>query len=446
MSKLSLKDTITPHIHGKIANFTSTHSPDGIKKLIVVDVDGVLFKGQFILHLARFLGTAVCIRTALLCLLFNMNKISIQELITRVYAGFRGVMLSHAHMVYKNIPLIKHARETIEILHNHGYFVVLISSGVPDIFVKDLAVRLSANDGYGLGLGTHSERLTGDVFGQLFRPDGKKGLVEELLTKNNLTWQDTVVIVDDRNNLDIMHKAGITIGVNAHYTVRQRARHLIDNGDMSEVLDIMDIEDADTSKTLFAGMRRQFTHSWYQEIRRKFLHVLIAFVPLISGYFFHTTLLILFSLLIIYMISECMRVNGYSFPLLGRITRLSIRKFEERDFAFGPVTLVLGAILSTLFFPAVIASTVIWIVAFADTAATMVGRSLGNHRIPYNIKKSIEGSLAAWTVAFFCGCIYLPLLPALFAASISSFIESLPLRSLDNLLVPLGTGIILTCL
>lgn len=437
---------ITLHNRNQIANPASTPSQGGIKKLIVMDVDGVLFKGQFILHLARFLGPVVYIRAAMLCLLFNMNKISIQELITRVYARYNGVMLNHAHMVYKNIPLIKNARETIEMLRNHGYFVVLISSGVPDLFVKDLAARLSANDGYGLGIGTHSERLTGDVFGQLFRSDGKKGLVEELLIKNNLTWQNTVVLVDDRNNLDIMYKAGITIGVNAHYAVRQRARYLIDSGNLSEVLDIMDIEDADTSKTLFAGMRKQFTHSWYQEIRRKLLHILIAFVPLFSGFVFNTTLLILFSLLIVYMISECLRVNGYSFPLLGGITRSSIRRLEERDFAFGPVTLVLGAILSLLFFPTVIATTVIWIVAFADTAATIVGRSLGNHRIPYNIKKSIEGSLAAWIVAFFCGCIYLPLLPALLAAFLSSFIESLPLRSLDNLLMPLGTGIILLCL
>jgi dolichol kinase len=208
----------------------------------------------------------------------------------------------------------------------------------------------------------------------------------------------------------------------------------------------MDIEDADTYKTLFAGMRKHFTHSWYQEIRRKLLHTLIAFVPLSSSFIFNTTLFVLFSILAVYMISECLRVNGYSFPLLGGITRSSIRKLEERCFAFGPVTLVLGAILSLLFFPAVIANTVIWIVAFADTSATIVGRSVGNHRIPYNIKKSCEGSLAACLTAFLCGCIYLPLFPALLAACFSSIIESLPLRSLDNLLMPIGTGILLLCL
>lgn len=417
-----------------------------MKKIVIMDVDGVLFKGQFILHLAHYLGTLVYIRTAILCFLFNMDKISIHELITRVYARFKDVTLEQAHMIYKNITLIRYARETITTLRNHGYHVVLISSGVPDMFVKDLVDRLSANDGYGLEIGINDMRLTGTVYGRLSQSNGKKGLVEELLNKNNLTWQNTVVLVDDRNNLDIMHKAGINIGVNAHYAVRQRVNYLIDSGNLAEVLDILDIADANTYKTLSAGMRKQFTHSRHQEIRRKLLHILIACVPIFSSLVYYTTITVLFALLVIYMISECLRINGYSFPMMGNVTRHSIRKIEERGFAFGPVTLVLGACLSTMFFPVVISSTVIWIVAFADTAATIVGRSFGNHRIPYNIKKSIEGSLAAWIVAFFCGGVYLTIPQALLAASFSSIIESLPLKSLDNLFMPIGTGILLLCL
>ena len=411
-----------------------------------MDVDGVLFKGHFILHQARHAGRLIYIRTALLCFLFSINKISIQELITRVYARFKGITLEHAKKVYQNITVIKHARETIETLRKHGYRVVLISSGVPDFFVKDLATRLSAHSGYGVEIGTNNSTLTGEVFGRLSRSTGKKEIIEDLLHENNLTWKDTIVLVDDRNNLNIMRKASINIGVNAHYSVRQQAQYLIDSGNLAEALDILDIADADTYKTLFAGMRKQYAHSWYQEIRRKLLHILIASVPIFSNLVYHTTLTVLFALPIIYMISECLRINGYSFPMLGRITKSSIRRMEERGVAFGPVTLIFGTILSLLFFPPVIASTVILIVAFADAAATIVGQSMGNHRIFYNKKKSWEGTIAAWIVAFLCGCIYLPISYALLAASFSSIIESLPLKSLDNLLIPISTGILLMCL
>ncbi|GAB62500.1 MAG: hypothetical protein DWB56_01570 [Candidatus Jettenia sp.] len=417
-----------------------------MKKIIVMDVDGVLFRGQFLLHLARYVGIFVYIRTVLLCFLFNMNKISIQELLKKVYERFKGIDLESAQTVYKNITIIKYAQETIETLRSHGYYVILVSSGVPDLFVKDLATRLSADNGYGVEIGIQNRRLTGDVFGRLSQPHGKKELIEELLIKNNLTWQNTIVLVDDRNNLNIMNKASINIGVNAHYTVRQKANYLIDSRNLAEVLDILNIADADTYGTLSAGMRKQFIHSWYQEIRRKFLHILIACVPIFSNFIYYTTQMTLLALLGAYVISECLRINGYSFPLLGRITRSSVRKVEERDFAFGPVTLILGAVLSLHFFPAMIANIAIWIVAFADTAATIVGRSLGVHRIPYNKKKSLEGTFAAMIVAFLCGYIYLPIPVALFIALISSMIESLPLKSLDNLFMPIGTGLLLLSL
>lgn len=149
--------------------------------------------------------------------------------------------------------------------------------------------------------------------------------------------------------------------------------------------------------------------------------------------------------MIIYFISECLRINGYSFPLFGGITRSSIRKLEERGFAFGAITLILGTGLCLLFFPIVIASTVIWIVAFADTATAIVGMSLGNHRIPYNIKKVSKVHVQPG-LSLFCGWIYLPLVPALLTAFFSSIIESLPLKSLDNLVIPIGAGILLVCL
>ncbi|MCF6157459.1 MAG: hypothetical protein E3K32_02570 [wastewater metagenome] len=421
-------------------------TPTAMKKIVIMDVDGVLFKGQFLLHLARSLGAFVYIRTALLCFLFNLNKISIRELLLQVYERFKGIELEYARKVYQNIPLIGNAKETIEVLRDNGYSVILMSSGVPDVFVKDLAMRLSANDGYGIEIGIQNKKLTGEVSGRLVLPNGKRDFVEELLNKYNLTWQNTVVLVDDRNNLDIMHKASINIGVNAHYAVRQRAHYLIDSRNLAEVLDILSITDAHTFQTLFAGIHKQFVHSWYQEIRRKLLHVLIAFVPVFSSLIYHTTIMVLFAVLVVYLISECLRVNGYSFPILGRITKSSIRKAEERDFALGPVTLVLGAIFSLHFFPAVIAIVAIWIVAFADTAATLVGKSFGNYRIHYNKKKSYEGTLAALIVAFFCGCVYFPVPVALLTATFSSIIESLPLKSFDNLLMPIGTGILLLCL
>ena len=414
-------------------------------KIIIFDVDGVLFRGHFLLHLSRRLGFLLSIRTFLLCILFNIGKLPFPAFIKKVYRSFRNIPLEQAKKVYEEIPLIQNAKETIEILRDHGYLVFLISSGVPDVFVKDLAARVSANNGYGITVGIDNGALTGEIYGQLIMPEGKVNIIEGELQRHNFSWQDVIVLVDDRNNADILQKSNIGIGVNAQYSIRRQADYLIDNNNLSELLDILDVADANTYKALFSGMRKQFAHSWYQEIRRKLLHIIIAFVPVFSQYIFITTISVLFSIVVFYLISEFLRVNGLSFPLLGLVTKSSIRKREERGIAFGPITLILGAAFSILIFPKEIASAVIWIVAFSDAAATLVGKSIGKIRIPYNRQKSVEGSLAALAVAIICGCIFLPVAPALIAAFVACFIESLPLMAADNLLMPVGAGLILLC-
>jgi len=411
-------------------------------KIVIVDVDGVVFKGHYFLRLARNMGFLIYFRTVLLCVLFNIGKISIQKFLNRIYGYFHGVSIEQARAVYLQMPLIQNAKETVERLRSYGYRVVLMSSGVPDVFARDLAGRLSANEGYGIEIDVANKTLTGKVSGYLHLPNGKTKLIEKILSELDAEWQDTIVLVDDRNNLDILKKSGLSIGINAQYSIRKQADYLIDSGNMTDVLDILDITDADTYKTLFAGMRKQFALSWYQEIRRKFLHVIIALVPIFSSFLYQTIGSVLFALLALYFISECLRINGFSMSFFGIVTKSSIRKPEERGIAFGPVTLILGAGLSILIFPQDIARTVIWIVAFSDTAATLIGKSIGKHPIPYSKKKSIEGFAAGWGVAFFCGFVSIPLIPAFIAA----FIESLPLKALDNLFVPIGTGLLLMSL
>jgi len=141
-------------------------------------------------------------------------------------------------------------------------------------------------------------------------------------------------------------------------------------------------------------------------------------------------------------LSEWARLNGIGFPALGYITRLCVRTGERRRFAFAPVTLALGILLSLMLFPALIASITIAILACADSMATIVGKFYGKIRIPYNHKKSLEGSAAFLIIAFICAAIYLPLKTALIVSLVSCIIESLPVKH-DNISIPLGTGLFL---
>ena len=79
--------------------------------------------------------------------------------------------------------------------------------------------------------------LSGRIGGLLSSPDGKVKIVEQLLKVNKITWDDVIVVGDDRNNLEIMELARASIGFNSYYPVRRKAKYLVDSHDLRKVLD-----------------------------------------------------------------------------------------------------------------------------------------------------------------------------------------------------------------
>lgn len=356
-------------------------------------------------------------------------------LLKELYMRFKGVGLSELWQTYNEMPLIKGAYETMRGLKDRSYEAVIISSGVPDFLVQDIARRLGADMGYGIEVTISEDTLSGEVGGELARPGGKGALMERLLKERGLRWEEVVVVADDPNNLNIMKKAGVSIGVNASYPVRKSATYLVDGDDLGEVIRLLEVGEGEVD--VWEG--------WLGEARRKLVHTLAAVVPFVA---LLAPLLIIASLCVmaaIYSVSEWTRLNGRIVPVIGDITISCIRREERRHFVLAPVTLSLGIVISLIIFPHEVATAVILILAFADSAASLVGRARGTVRLPYNRTKSVQGSAAAFAVACLCSAFYFPAGVAVVAAFVSSLIESLPIRD-DNIAIPVGTGIVLTAM
>ncbi len=412
------------------------------RKLIIFDIDGVIFKSQFLLCLSRYSGILNYFRALYLCFLFSINILNLRILLEKVYISTKGLNEDNLWQVYHKTKMVKNVESTIQEIVNKGHYVALISSGVPDILMKDLAERLHADCGYGIDIKTNNGICTGEIEGPLSYSEGKAQVIEELLKTQILTWDDVIVVGDDRNNLDIMELAKVSIGFNSYYPVRKKAKYLADGNDLRKVLDFIKIEDEPTFDELSLGFKHEISLSWGQEFRRKGIHVCSLFVPLLAGVNYLLTLKILILITILYIASEWARLNGIKFPVLSTVTRLCVRSSERRRLASAPITLALGVVLSLVFFSEVIACVTIATLACADSMATIVGKFYGKVRIPYNHKKSLEGSVAFLITAFICAVIYLPLKTALIVSLVSCIIESLPIE-FDNISIPLGTGLFL---
>jgi dolichol kinase len=101
------------------------------------------------------------------------------------------------------------------------------------------------------------------------------------------------------------------------------------------------------------------------------------------------------------------------------------------SFLYMAGTLILFAFLRD---PARIAASIL-ILGIGDGMATIVGME-GETRIPYNKKKTVEGS-----IAFFAFCLpvfFLSGIGGVFAALVSAIVESLPLGVDDNITIPIA--------
>ena len=117
---------------------------------------------------------------------------------------------------------------------------------------------------------------------------------------------------------------------------------------------------------------------------------------------------------------------------------VAARKRDENRFVLGPATLAVGVLLTAALFPSQPAAIGICALAFGDGLASLVGKCFGRIRIPFTGGKTVAGSLACFT-AIFCSTVVLTGNPkvALGCALVGMAFELLPLRDLDNLVIPI---------
>lgn len=194
-------------------------------------------------------------------------------------------------------------------------------------------------------------------------------------------------------------------------------------------------------------IRRQRLNDIAKEVFRKTIHVSSAFIPLLLSINKPLILGLLTAALLFYTVAEFCRLNGRQIPLVSAITAAAARKRDENRFVLGPVTLCLGIIFCALIYKSPASSIGIFALSFGDGLASLAGKLFGKVKIPLTEGKTAAGSLTCFAAIFissFCVCSNAKV--SLCAASVGMFIEVLPLKDFDNLLIPLALGGIASCL
>ncbi len=408
-----------------------------IDRLIVFDVEGVLIpKRRYLLfETVRKVGFRGFIRIIVMGILYEIGLASLGFTLRRIFMILQGLTVDEVFQLYKKVPLMPSAKEVFEKLNGAGHRTALISSGLPTLFVKDLAARLNADYAFGLELEIVNGHLTGVIRGDVLEPGGKAIVLKRLLEKEGLSSQDCVVIADDRNNLPMFPLSELRIGYNPDFMLSAKSDFVV-RDDLSEILPII------TESTLQAS-GPPISKS---ESTREIIHIGSFLLPFVCIYLLGNSLVSSLILLttLLYIMSEVARIRGINFPIISTITWRAVNKPELYEFATAPVFFALGIMCSLILFPVYAGYASIAILTLGDGFASIFGRRIGSVTFPFNKGKNVEGSIFGFLFASVGAMLFVDPLKAFTGAAVGMVIECLPLPISDNLAVPLASGLVLT--
>jgi len=176
---------------------------DKPKKLVVFDVEGVIIpKRRFLLfEISRKLSFWQFTKIILIGILYEIGLLSLEKALKKIFKLLEGSNVNELLELFEKVPLMPTAEEVFKQLKKLGIQTVLISSGLPTLFVKKLADRLHATEAVGFEVKMINGRLTGEIEGEVLKPNGKAVVLKKILENKNFTKQDCAIVADDRNNL-----------------------------------------------------------------------------------------------------------------------------------------------------------------------------------------------------------------------------------------------------
>jgi phosphoserine phosphatase len=180
-------------------------------KLVCTDVDGVIFDiGSSWREFHKRLGTYDLERLENLRRSYLNGKISYLQWAREEVKVWRGIPYSKFEEIIESFPLVLGAQETIEELDKRGYYLVAVSSGGLHRVVEKRLKKLGYDEVYSNDL----EEIDGIVTGEFIcnvEHHNKHKVLEEVLKRKSLSWENVVAIGDDITDVTLLRKVGLSI-------------------------------------------------------------------------------------------------------------------------------------------------------------------------------------------------------------------------------------------
>ncbi|MFW3171412.1 phosphoserine phosphatase SerB [Geodermatophilus sp. CPCC 206100] len=206
------------------------------KRLIVLDVDSTLVRGEVIDELAAQAGRADEV-SRITAAAMNGELDFAQSLRARV-AVLAGLPVEVLDEVRERLVLTPGARTLIRTLQRLGFRCGIVSGGftqITDRLAEELGLDFAAANTLEIADG----RLTGGLVGEIVDRAGKARALARFAAEHGIPLDQTVAVGDGANDLDMLNAAGLGIAFNAKPYVREQAHTALNQPHLDAVLQVL---------------------------------------------------------------------------------------------------------------------------------------------------------------------------------------------------------------
>ena len=181
----------------------------------------------------------------------------------------------------------------------------------------------------------------------------------------------------------------------------------------------------------------------YNEIFRKFIHVLSAIIPLSHIYLFKEKIdmiLFLSFMLIFCFFIETSRHNLQTNMVFKKYLFFMMRNFEKKGSLTGATWVFVGSLFSIIIVPSPFCIIALFFLSVGDTFAAIIGIKYPFFKIG---EKTLSGSIACFISCLGIGLIFNEILDIkilIFGALVASIVELISFNINDNVSIPIVSG------
>ena len=202
-------------------------------KLVVFDLDNVIIDGEAIDEIGKLANVEDDI--AAITEKAMQGEIDFETSIKDRVQLLEGTSIEDIEKVADDLPLMPGACKTIKCLKDKDVDVAIIS-GSFDVVADKVKDKLGVDTVYTNSFTVEDGKLTGEVTGPLVS-GSKLDVLNDYVEESGITLEEVVAVGDGANDISMIESAGCGIAFNAKDSVKEIADIIVDEKDLTKVLD-----------------------------------------------------------------------------------------------------------------------------------------------------------------------------------------------------------------